>query len=240
MRRALPALPCIAALLLFGCGGGGDEGSSTTSGTTEPTTTTAQPREGPGQGRANGGGGSSEEPTRATNEGSSSQRTATVRVPPISSAPVEGSTRPAPGVKTVKGGDNSVQEYGVESSEAERTQAATALQGYLNARAEGDWRRVCSYLARKPIQQLEESVRPQGEGEGSSGCAETMQTFGRGTSESSAITEVLSLRGGGDVPGDPSYLIYTAPPGQTLFSMPMYLEGGEWKVGLAVASELPV
>jgi hypothetical protein len=56
----------------------------------------------------------------------------------------------------------------------------------------------------------------------------------------SVITEVLSFRGEGDLPGNPSYLIFKGPPGQTLFSMPMYLEGGTWKVGLAQPSELPV
>jgi hypothetical protein len=58
--------------------------------------------------------------------------------------------------------------------------------------------------------------------------------------EQATITEVLSFRGGGDISGDPSYLIFTAPPGQTLFSMPMYLQGGAWKVGLARAAELPL
>jgi hypothetical protein len=93
-------------------------------------------------------------------------------------------------------------------------------------------------LAKKPLEQIEKT-----QGEGSGGCAGTVALLKEGKAqmqEQANITEVLSFRGGGDLSGDPSYLIFSAPPGQTLFSMPMYLQGGTWKVGLARAAELPV
>src|SRR6476659_1017933 len=42
-----------------------------------------------------------------------------------------------------KGGDNSIQEFGSEPSASEFEQAATVLQGALDARAVGAWRVAC-------------------------------------------------------------------------------------------------
>jgi hypothetical protein len=145
-------------------------------------------------------------------------------------------------VKTVPGADNSVQEYGVEADESSRREAAITLQAYLNARAEEDWGAACAYLAQRPIEQLQR-VQSAAAKQGTklNGCPPTLALLKEGEgqlSEQAQITEVLSLRGGGDISGDPSYLIYTAPPARTLFSMPMYSQGGAWKVGLARAAEL--
>jgi hypothetical protein len=129
-----------------------------------------------------------------------------------------------------------VQEYGVEADESSRREAAIALQAYLNARAEEDWGAACSLLAQRPTEQLEELSGDK------AGCAEVLAETDKEASSlpGSEITEVLSFRGEGEIRGDPSYLIFTGPPGKTLFSMPMYLQGGAWKVGLAQPSELPV
>lgn len=254
MSRTLAAILFALALVLPSCGGGGDEGSD---GSSSPTSSTPATATGAPQGSAQSKPKQKAKPKPSQSSpkqqgGDStapSQRhlRATVRVPPISSAPTEGSSKPAPGVKTTKGGDNSVQSYGTEQSQAERTEAAIALQAYLNARLEEDWGKVCSYLAKRASEQLERFIQsPKGKEEGLSGCPAAMAAIGgEGTPpsqarEQSTIVEVLSFRGGGEVPGDPAYLIYLGPPAKTLYSMPMYLEGGRWKVGLAVGSELPV
>lgn len=254
MGRGALALGACLALALGGCGGG-DEGSSTASTSSEVTTTpqasnqsaTPSPdKSHQGSGKQNGG-----EPSSSSPQGEGSKQGSTspkhlhpVRVPPISSAPVAGSKAPAPGVKTVKGADNSVQEYGVEANESQRTEAAIALQGYLNARALEDWSAACSLLAKKPTEQLQRVQRAAAkQGTELNGCPATMALLREGEAQSqeqAQITEVLSFRGGGEISGDPSYLLFTAPPGDTLFSMPMYLQGGTWKVGLARPSELPV
>lgn len=265
MRGALLVLGVCLALVAGGCGGG--EGSTSTSSTGETSagtpqaskqdTTTAQ---GEGKGAQNAKGddhasaaGSSKPGSGAKGDGSSagegdnnnaSSKPQRVKVPRISSAPVAGSRKPAPGVKTVKGADNSVQEYGVESDSSERREAAITLQAYLNARADEDWGLACSYLAKRPMEQIERLQQAAAkQGRKLNGCPQVMALLREGEAQAEAgtvITEVLSFRGGGDVSGDPSYLIYLAPPGRTFFSMPMYSEGGAWKVGLAKAAELPV
>jgi hypothetical protein len=254
--RALVALAVCLVLVLGGCGGG-DESASTSAGTSETTPATTAQSEEEGataphqeqkkskQDQAKSNGSSAKQGDKDSGSSSSSPKHLhLVRVPPISSRPVAGSKHPAPGVKTVPGADNSVQEYGVEADESARTEAAIALQGYLNARAREDWSVACSLLAQRPMEQLERVQRAAAkQGTELNGCAATMALLREGEAQSqeqAQITEVLSLRGGGEIPGDPSYLIFTAPPGGTLFSMPMYLQGGAWMVGLARPSELSV
>jgi hypothetical protein len=134
-----------------------------------------------------------------------------------------------------------VQTYGVESGSSARTEAAIALAAYLDERRREDWAGACEALAQRPRQEMEKLAKSASEqGKDIGGCAGAMAVVG-GSQQfpGETITEVLSLRGGGDISGDPSYLIFTGPPATTFFSMPMYLEGG-WKVGLAVPAELPL
>jgi hypothetical protein len=250
MRRLFLALGICAALVLGGCGDSdsSSDTAATASGETEasvpqPPDRSALSQQSKGmEKRGKGKEGSS----KGANEGqASSKSTRMVRVPPISSAPTEGSEAPAPGVKTVKGGDNSVQTYGVEASDDARTEAAIALQAFLNARLKEDWEGVCEAFAQPARAQIDIFIK-QLEGKGKElGCAGAMAVLDKGAAQSqlrqeAQITEVLSFRGDGHVPGDPSYLIFIGPPESTLYSMPMYLEEGAWKVGLALPSELPV
>jgi hypothetical protein len=255
MRGLLALAGCVGVLALSGCGGGDDSASTTASTPETAVTSTPQPSrqnttakapEGDKQDKGKSNGSTAKQGDKDSSSSSSSptKHLKLVKVPPISSAPRAGSKAPAPGVKTVKGADNSVQEYGIEAGESERTEAAIALQGYLNARAREDWGTACSLLAQKPMEQLERMQKAAAkQGTELNGCAGTMALLKEGEAQSqeqAQITEVLSFRGGGEISGDPSYLIFTAPPGKTLFSMPMYLQGGAWKVGLARAAELPV
>jgi hypothetical protein len=243
--RGLLALVLCAALGLGGCGGSDSaDTSSSPSGAAKATATEAhkpahQSASGDNEGKDEQPGGSTDK-----SNGSKKQGAPLVKVPPISSAPVAGSTAPAPGVKVVKGADNSVQEYGTEADESARTEAAIALQAYLNYRLQEDWQAACSALAQRAREQLE-NFEESSKSQDLSGCAQTMATLDKGAPTSqlqkdATITEVLSFRGEGDVPGNPSYLIFKGPPGQTLYSMPMYFEAGGWKVGLALPSELPL
>lgn len=248
--RWLLAVAICAALALGGCGGGSDTNTaSAPSSTTQATASAPQPSRQSAAGQKEGKGMQPDGSVTkgvGKDSGPSQQSAKVVKVPPISSAPVAGSKAPAPGVKTVKGGDNSVQGYGAESSEAARTEAAIALQAYFNARLQEDWASACSYLAQRPKAELEKLAPGASEqAEGLAGCAGAMAALGEGAPqaqrrEDATITEVLSFRGEGDISGDPSYLIFTGPPGSTLYSMPMYLEEGGWKVGLAQPAELPV
>jgi hypothetical protein len=250
--KRLLAVGICAALLLCGCGGGSDSASTssttqdtTTASTPQPSNTRVEPQDQHESKQANKGSSPQSEGSKQQgNTSSPKKHLKLVKVPAISSRPKAGAKHPAPGVKTVKGGDNSVQEYGVEAGSSERTEAAIALQGYLNARAREDWGAACSLLAKKPMEQLERIQKAAAkQGQPLNGCAATLALLKEGEAqlqEQAQITEVLSFRGEGDISGDPSYLIFTAPPGNTLFSMPMYLQGQTWKVGLARPSELPV
>ena len=255
MRALLAAGICAAVLALGGCGGDGDSASSATATTqaSAPTTSTRDSATVPPASQSAGGKEQAEEPKRdegspgggkgdTKQSGSATRPAHAVKLPPISSAPVAGTKSPAPGVKTVKGADDSVQTYGVESSSAERTQATLALAAYLDARRREDWSAACEALGQRPTEQLEKLTKSlSAQGKETNGCAAAMAALGEGSPQppGTTITEVLSLRGGGEISGDPSYLIFSGPPGQTLYSMPMYLEGG-WKVGLAVPAELPL
>lgn len=261
MSRPLLALAVCAALLgTGGCGGGSDDTASTSPATSEATATpgavqpspqsTAAKEKADESAKQDAGKPSA---SAAKGEGSGQQQSndskqspKPVKVPPISSAPVAGSEAPAPGVKTVAGADNSVQEYGVEAGEAARREAAIALQAYLDARLREDWASACAALAQKPLQQLQRVERSAAkQGKDLDGCPATMALLSEGIPrsqrlEEATVTEVLSFRGGGDIPGNPSYLIFTGPPGKTLYSMPMYLQGAGWKVGLGQRAPLPV
>jgi hypothetical protein len=246
VKGALLALAVCVVLVLGGCGGSDSASTSSTVSTSAEVTTAPQASKqdttptAPEKGRQDegkSGGSSAKEGDEGNNNSSSSKKPPKpVKPPAISSRPIAGSKHPAPGVKTVKGGDNSVQEYGVEANGSERREASIALATYLNARAEGNWAGACSLLAPRPTEQLERLSGHKAD------CAEVLAATAKGTSSQpgSVITEVLSFRGEGDISGNPSYLIFTGPPGNTLFSMPMYSQGGTWKVGLAQPSELPV
>ena len=58
----------------------------------------------------------------------------------------------------VKGGDNSVQEFGGEADTSELDKAATALHNFLDARVESNWAATCTYMSKAVI----ESVRKTG------------------------------------------------------------------------------
>ena len=157
---------------------------------------------------------------------------------PTTSAPLpnEGSRRVAPGVPTARGGDNSIQEYGVEAPAAERVEASRVFQAYLDARLEGDWALACSYLSGSTKRQLA-SFGGQARGQSPPDCAQTMRAFTQGVPKaalrSAADINVLSMR----VEGDQAFLLYR--DGENLPSaVPMNEEGGAWKVSAIAGSAL--
>lgn len=126
------------------------------------------------------------------------------------------------------GGDNSVQNFGREASEAELTAAATALHDYLVARAERDYELVCSQLSKKLLKQQEQLATrsPEVEGEG---CPAVFVARAVGISNALLVelTEVdaASLRIGGKL----NFLLYHGAKDTPYFIL-MAKEGGAWKV----------
>jgi hypothetical protein len=133
----------------------------------------------------------------------------------------------------VKGGDNSVQEFGKEAPSGEFDAAATALHNFLDARAEGNWAAACNYMskgAREGFEKLAERAESI-EDKSCGGILEklTNPAAKQALKEEAAKADAGSLR----VEGDRSFVIYTAGE-KTILAMPMAHEGGAWKVaGLA-------
>lgn len=133
----------------------------------------------------------------------------------------------------VKGGDNSVQEFGEEADTSELDAAATALHNFLDARAEGNWAAACNYMSKGMIESLKKLVSQAKEVEDTS-CAGILEKLTNPAAKASMKAEakkadVGSLR----MEGEQAFVIYAGTEG-TILAMPMANEGGEWKVaGLA-------
>ena len=143
--------------------------------------------------------------------------------------PEEGSKKAAPGVPVSRGGDNSIQTWGLKASAQERAKVTAILRAFLDARADADWATACSYLAAEQRAEFESLV--DGGKRGNAACAETMRAFADGVppsayDEEAQIDYVLSLRVG---EGN-AFLIYTRPGESKIFANAFADEGGTWKV----------
>lgn len=128
----------------------------------------------------------------------------------------------------VEGADNSVQEFGAEASESELRQAAAALHGFLEARAERNWAAACGYLAEGTF----ESFRQLGGGASDSagaGCAASLAVLtGKASSSTlreAAVANVGSLR----AEGDRGFLIYRGAH-DVVYAISIARERDAWKV----------
>lgn len=214
-------LALVAALALAGCGGSSST-SSTQSSAPTPTVAT-QPKSAEGQ-----------------EAGSHARRV----VPHESSRPAptdpdplsnEGSSAPAPGVPTAKGGDNSIQTYGLEASSSERVEVASLVQAYLGAQAAGHWSEACSLLStriRRNLEALGRRVKDH-----ALGCEKTMAALTarvpRATLHRAAEIHVLSLR----ARGARAFAIYRDGTERPC-KLPLVREGGSWKVAAVAGSPL--
>jgi hypothetical protein len=130
----------------------------------------------------------------------------------------------------VKGGDNSIQEFGEEGDESELQEAAEAVHGFFVTRAEGDWVGACSYLSKSMAEQLEQLAASSTQLQ-NKGCASFLEAF---TSSLPASTwrEVTTVDAGSlRHEGEQAFLIYYGAPDKTVYAMPLAEEDGEWKVG---------
>lgn len=132
----------------------------------------------------------------------------------------------------VKGGDNSVQEFGAEADTSEFDAAATVLHNFLDARAEGNWAAVCQYLSKSTMESFEQLASRAKQG-GDTSCGAVLAAITNPAAEGAMKAEaekadVGSLR----TEGGQAFLIYTTDG--TILAMPMANEAGTWKVaGLA-------
>jgi hypothetical protein len=137
----------------------------------------------------------------------------------------------------VKGGDNSVQEFGGEADTAEFDAAAVALHNFLDARAEGNWAAACKYISKDTIESFEKLAAQVKQGEDTS-CGGSLETLTnpavkQAMKEEATQANVGSLR----VEGERAFLIYTGIDG-TLAAMAMANEDGVWKVASLTGTPL--
>ena len=223
MRSAAAAIAAAAVIVLAGCGGGGDSTAANTAANTATTRQTTAAAQNP-------------KPADNAKSKDSGSPSATTSQPTTSSGGGGGSSGVAPGVPLSRGGDNSIQTYGAEASSSERSQATSAAQAYLDARAAKRWDSACSYLSTQIKSQLQ-ALLAQAKGARAKGCTAGMQVMTTAVSPSAlrkaAAIHVLSLR----VKGPQAFLIYRDGEA-TPSALPMAREGGAWKVGALAGSAL--
>jgi hypothetical protein len=137
----------------------------------------------------------------------------------------------------VKGGDNSVQEFGAEADTSEFAAAAEAVHNFLDARADGDWAAACEYMSKGVIESFEKLAAQAKKVENAS-CAGVLEALtnpaAKGTMKIEAEqANVRSLR----TEGERAFVLYTGTDG-TVLAMPMANEGGDWKVASLAGTPL--
>lgn len=214
----------LAALVLGACGGGADEPEASTGTSSVSSEEGSQAlshaerskKSGAGQGQSDG-----------SVDGSSAR---------VDTAPLKISGGGSAQFR-VKGGDNSVQDYGAEADVSELRQVAEFVHSFYVARVAGEWARACSYLAQSAIEGFEELAAgvPRLKGKG---CPAVLDALTEPLSPSRqrqlTAVDAAALR----TEGEQGFLIYNAPPNGAVYSMPLWLEGGEWKPTAAAASAL--
>jgi hypothetical protein len=227
--KSLFFLTLALLILSSGCGGGGEESDSTaaTSGAGEGSTSSAEASQAAKGEEVPAAKNTAKEAPEESAKGSSGEKDQAKAAPtdpkPL---PNQGSDAIAPGVPIVKGGDNSIAEYGAEADSAERIEAAQIAATYLAGQANGEWTEVCSQLwapVRERLDSLGEQATPPG------GCAAAMEALLAKKSEaelkSAADIEVLSLR----IQGQRAFVIYRDGAGEP-FNLPLIDAGGQWKI----------
>lgn len=137
----------------------------------------------------------------------------------------------------VKGGDNSVQEFGEEAEGSELNAAATALHDFLDARAEGNWAAACEYLS-KSAKSAFEKLAAQAKEVKANDCGGILEQLTNPAAKQVMKAEaeqanVGSLR----IEGEHAFVIYKGSDG-TVLAMPMANEGGDWKVASLAGTPL--
>jgi hypothetical protein len=215
------AVAALLALFVASCGGG-DDGS-----TASDSTTVAQSEEGAtGKSGQNEEEGSSKSKPSGGSQGSTSGSTMKKH---------DDSGGGSAQFKT-KGGDNSVQEFGKESSEAEFDQAAEAVHGFFDARVSGDWKAACSYLAADVSRSLEQ-LAGNSKKLADAGCAETMEAISKGVPRSAFVEAAKADIGSLRVEGDRAFVVYRGAK-NLVYAMPMKGEDGAWKVASLAGTPL--
>ncbi len=217
MKLTTAPLLLVFALLavLAGCGGG----SGSTSTTATPSTATATTQKSQGH----------KERKSSKQSGGAQQKPAAASAPTDPNPlPNQGTKAVAPGVPTVKHGDNSIQTYGVEADAAERIAATRDVKAFLDAEAAKRWDTACTYLSSSLRDRFAQLVKKQPRAVGR-GCGAGMAVLFAKAPEAylraAAKIHVLSFRS----KGPQAFVVYRSGAGK-YYNLPLVREGGEWKL----------
>lgn len=218
------AAAILTAVALGACG---SSGSDTTASENSTGTTTAPPTSEHSGGRANSNGSENSSSQRKQEKGNAGGS--------VETAPLKVSGGGS-GQFRVKGGDNSIQNFGEESNESELEEAAASLHDFLVARAEEDWPTACSHLTKTVLQQLQQLASQSGQLSGA-GCTKILASLTpplpAKVQKESTIVDAGSLR----TEGEQAFLIYRGAE-EMVYAIPMKPEAGAWKVGGLAATPL--
>jgi hypothetical protein len=142
--------------------------------------------------------------------------------PSSSSAPKKG----AAGFRVTKG-DNSIPDFGREAHPSERQRAVAALTAFLRARANGEWSKMCKYVARPNLRLLEGFARnPKGKSMDCGSVLAALQKKASSAERSDPLTSGLAaLR----IKGKGAFALFHGA-NNNKYVMPMQNEGGKWKM----------
>jgi hypothetical protein len=138
-------------------------------------------------------------------------------------------------LETLKGKEP-IATFGKESGDAEREAASAVLAKNLTAREKANFATQCETLGKRGL----ESVFGKGQGTERSKCQKELKKLAEplsGTKQLRADTlsgEIAALR----IKGKQAYALYHGNDGKD-YAWPMEMEGGSWRVGAIVPTELP-
>jgi hypothetical protein len=230
---AVLAAAALVALLLAACGSS-DSGSSSSGSNTSETSAQENGSGGGTHGENDASGEQGQQGGSANGSGSGSGGSGKdeSRTTGFTAKEVEVPLKVSGGGSeqfVVKGGDNSIQEYGEEKDESELEEAAEAVHGFFVARATGDWKKACGYLSKAMLEQLEQLAASSTTLKDKS-CASFLEAF---TTELSAASwrELTTVDAGSLRQKDEqAFLIYYGAE-KAVYAMPLNVENGEFKVG---------
>lgn len=127
-----------------------------------------------------------------------------------------------------EGFDNSVQDYGSETTGPDFEEAAANLHNFYDARAEGNWAATCLYMSSNQVKSLEEfSERAQ---KRDVSCAEAVEGLTGFALDASLKEEAAAINVGAmRTEGDRAFLIYRGLE-DGVYAISMVKENGQWKV----------
>lgn len=129
----------------------------------------------------------------------------------------------------VKGGDNSVQDFGGEADSTDFEQVAAVLHRFFDARSQRAWAAACESLAASVVKTLEE-VSAGADGAGAGSCAAGLAATTSPAAldelrEEARVADVGSVR----VEGERGFVIYEGQD-DIIYTFALIREGGEWKL----------